>query len=252
MSGQGGATPTGWRPVSKARAYELVVERVEEQILSGALRVGDRLPSERDLASMLEVSRAAVREALRTLEAQGVVRSSVGVGPDSGTVITGLTSEALTCMLRLHVALSNFSMADVLEARVMLERWSARLAAVHVSRKHLNAMRTLLDAMNDPGTEREVYNEFDTRFHVLVAEAGQNQLVADMTIAIRESMRTPILASFHATTDWEGLTERLRYGHESIFRAIANGDGAAAADAIEEHIRLAYDALQYRRGHDIG
>lgn len=74
-----------WRPVSRSRAYELVVERVEEQILTGALRVGDRLPAERDLAARLGVSRAAVREAIRTLEAQGVVdggRRKLGVSSD--------------------------------------------------------------------------------------------------------------------------------------------------------------------------
>jgi DNA-binding transcriptional regulator YhcF (GntR family) len=76
-----------WRPVSRSRAYEPVVDRIEEQILTGGLRVGDRLPGEWDFAARLEVSRSAVREAIRTLEAQGVVRSTVGAGPSGGTVV---------------------------------------------------------------------------------------------------------------------------------------------------------------------
>jgi len=192
-----------WRPVSRSRAYELVVERVEEQILTGALRVGDRLPAERDLAARLGVSRAAVREAIRTLEAQGVVQSSVGAGPDGGTVVSATPSQALTKLLRLHVALSNFSMGDVVEARVMLERFSARLAADHANVDDLLSLRQHLNGMDDPDIDRETFNELDTAFHVTIAEAGRNRLVADMTIAIRDSIRLPILRAFRVVADWD-------------------------------------------------
>ena len=241
------STGAAWRPVNRAKAYELVVERIEEQILAGTLRVGDRLPAERDLASMLEVSRAAVREAIRTLEAQGVVHAGVGVGPEGGTFVSSLPSEALTRMLRLHVALSNFPMPDVIEARVMLERHSARLAATQATPEDLTALREVFEAMADLSTSREEFNDLDTRFHLLIAEAGRNRLVADMTISIRESMRTPILASFRASESWENLTEDLNHGHGAIFAAIEAGDAEAAAQAVEEHIRYAYDALRYRK-----
>lgn len=236
-----------WRPINRARAYELVVSRIEEQILSGTLRVGDRLPAERDLASMLQVSRAAVREAIRTLEAQGVVRAGVGVGPEGGTFVSSMPSEAMTRMLRLHVALSNFSMPDVIEARVMLERHSARLAAAQATPDDVAALREVLDSMADPSTSRDEFNDLDTRFHVLIAEAGRNRLVADMTTSIRESMRTPILRSFRATDSWEGLSDGLNHGHEAIFAAVESGDSAAAADAVEAHIRFAYEQLRYRK-----
>ena len=70
--------------MTRARSHELVVEAVENQIMSGALKVGDPLPPERELAARLQVSRAGVREAIRVLEAQGVVTSSVGAGRDAG------------------------------------------------------------------------------------------------------------------------------------------------------------------------
>ena len=69
-----------WLPVRKARAHELVIEVIEDRILSGALKVGDALPPERELAASLEVSRAGVREAVRVLESQGVLRSQPGAG----------------------------------------------------------------------------------------------------------------------------------------------------------------------------
>lgn len=240
-----------WRPVSRSRAYELVVDRIEEQILNGALRVGDHLPPERELASWLEVSRAAVREAIRTLEAHGVVSSSVGSGKGAGTVVTAMSSDALTRMLRLHVALTNFPMVDVIEARVMLERTSAALAAREASAGDLALMRSLVDAMDDPALSREEFNEYDTRFHVAIAEAAGNRLVADMTIAVRESMKYRVLEGFRGASDWPALAEVLRGHHRGVMEAVEARRGELAADLVEEHIRYAFTHFPgFRSGGD--
>ena len=236
-----------WRPVEKNRAYQMVVAQIEEQILHGSLVVGDRLPAERDLAAMLGVSRAAVREAIRTLEAQGVVRSSVGVGPDGGTVVTSLPAEALSRMLRLHVALTNFPMQDVIEARVMLERYSARLAARGRTSADLQRLRSLSAAMHTPDISPDDFNELDTAFHVAVADASGNRLVADMTTAIRESMRLPILASFRSLEDWSSHADRLCTEHVAVLTAIEAGDEHEAATSVEEHIRFNYTTMKWDR-----
>lgn len=226
-----------WRPVARTPTYQLVVDRIEEQIVSGALRVGDRLPPERELAGLLGVSRPAVREGLRMLEAQGVLRMGVGTGPDSGTIVTAVPDEALTRLLRLHVALSSFPHADVVEARVMLERWSVRLAARHAAGPALERMRELLDRMDDPDLPRAEFNECDTAFHVALAEAGGNRLVADMTKAIREAVRRPLLDGLERTEDWPALVAQLRAEHRAVFDAVVAGDAAAAADVVEHHVR---------------
>jgi GntR family transcriptional repressor for pyruvate dehydrogenase complex len=231
-------TEAAWRPVARSRAYELVVDQIEEQILSGSLRVGDRLPGERDLAARLQVSRAAVREAIRTLEAQGVVRSAVGSGPDAGTVVSAVPSEALTRLLRLHVALANFPMADVVDARVMLERFSATLAAGHATEPDHDTLRGLLHAMDAEEIDRERFNDLDTEFHIAIAEAGGNRLVADMTIAIRDSTRRPILRGLERLGDaWTEVCAGLRAEHHALYDAIVAGNGTGAADAVETHIR---------------
>lgn len=242
--GRAGGTP--WHPVTRNRSHELVLDQIEEQILAGTLRVGDRLPGERDLAGHLQVSRAAVREAIRSLEAQGVVRSAVGSGKDAGTVVSAMPSQALTRLLRLHVALANFPMPDVVDARVMLERSSATLAADNASPEALRAMRETLDAMDRADIGQETFNDLDTDFHVAIAEASGNRLVADMTIALRDSMRRPILHALHALgSDWGRVADRLRADHRAILAAIEEGDGARAADRVDQHIRSAYDALPF-------
>lgn len=218
------------------RAYKQVVQWVEEQILGGTAKVGDRLPAERDVAAQLAVSRAAVREAMRTLEAQGVVRSGVGSGEHAGTVVSALPSEALTRLLRLHVALNNFAMDDVVAARVMLERSSAALAAGHASPEALAAVAAPLAAMTDE-VDRLGFNDLDTAFHIAIAEAGGNRLVADMTIAIREAMRHPILAELEQLgSRWPAVRTRLTEEHRAIHDAIAAGDPDRAAALMEEHI----------------
>lgn len=233
-----------WRPVTRSRTYELVIDRVEEQILTGQLRVGDRLPAERELASMLGVSRAAVREAFRALEAQGVLRMSVGTGPDSGTTVAAMPSAALNRLLRLHVALANFPMKHVVEARIMLERASARNAADRASEDELADMRALLDEMDDPDCDRERFNELDTEFHVAIAEAGGNRLIADMTIAIRDSMRRPLLTAFHQLGDtWSEIAEGLRADHHAIHQALRERDADLAEERTESHIRGFYEKI---------
>ncbi|MDO5712012.1 MAG: FCD domain-containing protein [Micrococcales bacterium] len=236
-----------WRPVAQPRAYELVVDRIEEQIYAGVLTVGDRLPAERDLASMLGVSRAAVREAIRALAAQGVLASAVGAGRDAGTTVAAMPSEALTRFLRLHVALANFPMPDVVDARVMLERGSVRLAARQRDAEALRGLEVLLTRMETPGLDREEFNDLDSDFHIALAEAGGNRLVADITTAIRASMRLPILQSCQATGAWRQISTRLCRGHRTIVDAVASGEGDTAAAAVESHIRYAYEALLYTR-----
>jgi GntR family transcriptional repressor for pyruvate dehydrogenase complex len=231
------ADTAAWEPVPRSRTFELVLARIEEQILAGNLRVGDRLPPERELVELLGVSRAAVREALRVLEAQGVLRSRVGTGPASGSVIAAMPSAGLTQLLRLHMALANFPLADVVEARATLERSSARLAAERASDDDLALMRDRLERMDDAKLPLETFNDYDTEFHVAIAEAGGNRLMADMTIAVRNAVRRTLLTAFHELPDWNSVADRLRAEHHAVYDAIAAGDSERAGDLVEAHIR---------------
>ncbi|WP_226913436.1 FadR/GntR family transcriptional regulator [Gephyromycinifex aptenodytis] len=240
-------TSAQWRPIPRTRAHELVIDRIEEQIASGAIGLGDRLPGERDLAAKLGVSRAAVREAMRALEAIGVVRAGVGVGKDSGTVLSSLSSEALGQLLRIHILLANFPMADVIEARVMLERWSVRLAAAHMSDEDQQRLRDLVQQMERDDLGREEFNDLDTQFHLNLAEAGHNRIVADLTCAIRSSMHAPILEAFYENSDWPAVRHVLQAGHREVLEAVCAGDGSVAADQIEAHIRQAFACLSWKQ-----
>ncbi|GAA1084372.1 FadR/GntR family transcriptional regulator [Tsukamurella spumae] len=232
-----------WSPVSRTRTYQLVISAIEEQILSGSLRVGDALPAERDLASRLQVSRPAVREALRVLEAQGVVTAGTGSGPKAGTFVSAMPADALSHFLRLHIALTNFEFAEIVEARVLLERSSVSLAARETDRDALAPVRAAIDAMDAAGPDRAAFNDADTAFHTAIAEACGNRLVTTVTVAIRNALRAGILAAFEEIDDWPELTAVLQREHRAILDAIEAGDADRAADLSEAHIRGAYRRL---------
>lgn len=241
----GPAAAEEWARVTRPRTYELVLARIERQIESGTLRAGQRLPPERELAALLGVSRPAVREALRILEAQGVIRSQVGKGPDSGTTIDRVPGDALARLLRLHVALGSFPFEQVVETRVALERASVTLACQQARTEDLDRMRSALLAMDASDVDRETFNARDTDFHLALADAGGNRLMADMTGAIRESVRLPILAALSSMSPardsgWPEVRDQLRAEHVAIYAAVEVGDADAAAGRVEEHIRGFY------------
>lgn len=232
-----------WTPVPRSRAHELVIDAIEEQVAAGRLVVGDSLPPEREFAARLGVSRAGVREAIRVLEGYGVLESRVGAGRGSGTFIAALPSEALTRLLRFHIGLSNFPVEDVQETRIALERASAGLAAQNSSDEDRQQMLSAIETMENDGGSVETFNDADTAFHVAIAEAAGNRLLADMTVAIRASRRSPLLTAIHSTQGWEQVREELIEQHRGIFDAISAGQSHQATELIEEHIRFAFAHL---------
>ena len=222
--------------------YEMVLTHVEARLTSGELRPGDRLPPERELAARLGASRQAVREALRVLQAQGVIRSQVGTGADSGTVVVPAPARALTRLLRVHLAVDSFPVQDVTEARVMLERFSAQLAAARRTDDDLERMASTLAAM-DADLNREAFSDLDTAYHVAIAGSGGNRLVGELTVAVRESVRGTLLGGMRDDEDWARLRARLRREHREIHAAVEARDAAVAADRIEAHIRAFHGRL---------
>jgi GntR family transcriptional regulator, transcriptional repressor for pyruvate dehydrogenase complex len=221
---------------ARPRIHEVVLRHIEQQIATGRLGVGDRLPAERDLAAALGVSRSAVREAIRVLEAMGTVVQGTGSGPEAGTFLSAGPGDALTHLLSLHVMLASIETADVVRARVALERESTRLAARHAGPASLARLSEHLDAMADPGIDVLEFNDHDTAFHLAIAQAGGNVLVAELTTALRTAMRPTLLRELRAVADFPAMAARLAVEHQGIHDAIRAGDGDLAADLVEAHI----------------
>ncbi|MDT0419599.1 GntR family transcriptional regulator [Streptomyces sp. DSM 41982] len=226
-----------WRPVRQARTHELVLESIEEQVLAGQLKAGDRLPPERELAPALGVSRSALREALRVLETIGVLVAHSGRGADAGARIVRNPDDALGRLLRLHFGLGSYRLEDVLEARVVLERSSFAAAARQAASEDLDEAADLLARLRAPGIEPAEFNELDTAFHVAIARSSGNRLVSTLTAAVRESVRPLILRALEAAEDWPATAAALNAEHTELLRLVRAGEATAAADLAEHHIR---------------
>lgn len=220
--------------------FEAVLDYLTGEILAGRVAPDARLPNERELAAQLGTSRSAVREAIKVLQAQGVVTSHTG--PGRGTRVATSQGAALGRILKLHVALDAISFDELTETRVVLERAAAEAAAVHADDASLGELRLLAADMVEV-TDTAGFNELDTAFHVAIAGLGANRLVRDMTIAIREAVAVPILDAEERLPNWESLRRRLVAEHTAIHEALARRDGHNAADLCEAHIRGAHLAL---------
>ncbi len=239
----------GWVPVPRVTTYELVLDQIQAQIQTGRLKAGDRLPSERDLAQALGVSRVAVREAVGVLKAFGVARTAVGSGAEAGTFLDGAPADALSRLLEMHVLLASVATADLVRARIALERESARLAATHARDADWYQMRVHLDAMAQRSCSVPDFNVQDAAFHVAIARASGNPLVAELTTALRNAMRLTLLARLRSAPDFAATRERLCAEHGGIHDALRAGDGALAADLVDAHIRDFYaEGLQAPTG----
>ncbi|MGC4951077.1 FadR/GntR family transcriptional regulator [Streptomyces sp. DT224] len=235
--------PVDWEPVRQSRTHELVLQSIEQRVFAGDLKAGDRLPPERELAPVLGVSRSALREALRVLETIGVLVAQPGRGPDAGARIVRNPDDALGRLLRLHFALGSYSLGDMLEARVVLERSSFEAAARHAGGADLDEAEELVVRMGEPGIGVPEFNDLDTRFHVRIARGSGNALTSTLTSAVRESVRPLILRALEAEPDWPATAAALNADHAELLRLVRAGDGARAADLVEAHIRGLHGTL---------
>ncbi len=225
------------------KAFEVVLDHVEDRILEGHLRVGSMLPAERDLAVELGVSRTAVREAMRTLQAQGIIESSVGAGGTGGTRITGQHGWALTNLMRMHVALDLFPPNDVLNTRLVLEQHSLAEAIVKGDTEDFDIIQAILDQMAEPDTELRRFNELDTEFHAAIAQIGGNQLIRALTIAVRESIARDVRGAAAQDMDLAEFRQTVLDQHAGILAAVRDGATELAQQRMSEHVLWRWSSL---------
>jgi len=216
------------------------MSQIEERILDGRLKAGDHLPSERDLAVLLGVSRPSLRESLRVLEALGVVDIRRGGGADGGAVLVGTPGPGFVNLLKLQLALGHFSSTDVLDTRTALETWSCTEAAGRSSGADHEELAAILDQMDDPSIEAKEFNRLDTAFHVRIAESTGNTLTAHLMGSLRTAINRQMIEAYERLEDWRATAVVVRREHRSILDAITRRDAAEASRLVSEHIHDFY------------
>jgi GntR family transcriptional repressor for pyruvate dehydrogenase complex len=226
------------------RTHELVLARIERDLSAGRLAVGDRLPAERTLAAELGVSRASVREAIRVLEAMGIIRTNVGSGPDAGAVVIDNPAAGMTSGIRLHVASHHVPVGDVVQLRVMLETWSvARVADLvrtagseGVTPPDLVGASEVLGLMDESSVTIQDFHRLDAAFHGSLVALSGNVLVAAVMAGLRGAIHDYVLAGSLRLPDWPATAARLRAEHRGILAAVEGGAPDEAAERVRAHI----------------
>ncbi len=223
------------RPVESRRAFEQILDQLEEAILAGELSVGDKLPPERELAARLGVSRTSVREALRVLEALGLVE--VRRGAEHGVRLREEPGNAFADILRFLVALRHLTAETVLEFRLVLQVWAAGCAAERRDDHLLDLLRGIVERMEAEPLDPTQFRSVDVDFHGTLVRAGQNELATLIFEAIRHSIEQMILDALLREADWASLRERLTCEHRVILNAIESRDVELSKRLVEDHIR---------------
>ena len=231
------------------RAWRMVLERIESDLLEGRLAPGDRLPGERELASSLGVGRSSVREALRVLEVMGLIRTGTGSGPTSGAIIIATPQGGMSTLLRLQVAASGFPLDDVVSARLVLECAVVEALAADSGRS-TEAAHAVIEAMDAADLTPEEFLALDAQLHLSFAEASGNVVITAIMAGLRTAIESYIRAGIERIADWDAEADRLRREHRAILAAIDAGDPAHARTLVHDHITGYYfDADLSRASH---
>jgi GntR family transcriptional regulator, transcriptional repressor for pyruvate dehydrogenase complex len=232
--------------VPPGRAWELVLRRIEADLVSGALRPGQHLPPERALAAELGVGRSSVREAFRVLEVMGLIRTATGSGPQSGAIVIATPTGGMSALLRLQVAAQGFPLDDVVRTRLVLEDAVVTAMAAAPDRDTGRA-HELLAAMDAPDLTPSEFLALDAQLHLSLAEASGNTVIAAIMAGLRSSIESYVQAGVAAIQDWDAMATRLRAEHQALVAAIDAADVDAARTLVHAHITGYYTSAGLTR-----
>lgn len=221
-------------PIQTERLYERIVSQIEKRIEAGDLKVGDRLPSERELAEQFAVSRTAVREAVKALRQKGLVE----IRPGRGTFITNGTSDSVRSSLDMLMKMGGTKgSGNLVEVREILEPEIAALAATRITEEYIVAMQEAVSIMDTALDNVDLFVEADLDFHLALAEGTQNPIIPilmDSIIDLLRKQRKRI-----GLTD--GGLQRGQVHHKKILEAVMRRDSHAARRAMQNHLQQVRD-----------
>ena len=231
-----------FRPISADRIATAIVRQVEDLILQGVLRPGDRLPSERELSETLEVSRPTLREALAELEERGLVVAR----PGGGTYIADVLGSAFAPPLVELFATHDKALFDYIDFRRDLEALAAERAAQNATDADLATIASVFARMEDAAQKRnpDEASALDAQFHMAIVEAAHNVVMLHMMRSIYELLVRGVFYNRNIVYGLRRGRDMLLEQHRAIRNAVLARDPAAARRAVEEHMDYVSAALR--------
>jgi GntR family transcriptional regulator, transcriptional repressor for pyruvate dehydrogenase complex len=223
----GASFKPAFEAVRRDKVYEGVAKQIERLILK-KLQPGDKLPSERELAELLHVSRSSIRDAIRSLELMGMVEPRQG----AGTIVKEISSESLTNPLANALKHKRELIGELLDFRMMLEPQLAARAATRVSEEDISEMEEILDRQDKKLRAGESTVGEDSEFHYAIALASGNSVVLKVLDTLMDLLRE----SRERSLQMDGRQQRSLAGHRRILGAIKRHDSEGAKVAMRRHI----------------
>ena len=218
-------------PISMQTAGEQIAERIVTAIALGEFVPEQRLPTERDLAAMLEVSRSTVREALQRLQAAGYVTTRRGRA--GGTFVRTHRGPDADDMIRRTLVPAWAELTEVLDFRRLIEQAIARAAAERRDETDIGAIRAAVDAY-DRAADRDASWLADAGLHLAIARASHNTRLTELSASIRRE----VSLGFDAEPYTPQVRQRAVRQHPALAQAVIDGDAGRAADLAAEHFSL--------------
>lgn len=216
-----------------SKTYDIVTKYIKDKIIDGTLKIGDRLPSEREMAEKLGVSRTSIREAIRALEVIGIIESRRG----AGTYIVDNFNNSLFQPLSMMFMLQEYSALDILELREGLEIQCCKMASKVISKKDIEVLNNIVSDMYET-TNEDKSLDLDIKFHNVIIKASNNPLIINVLSVISQLMDKFIKDARKIILCKNDNREKLLDTHKDIVLAIESRDESKCVYSIKKHFEL--------------
>lgn len=234
-TGAQGESAGVFRKARRTRFIQDILSQIEQAIIDGKYRVGDKLPSERELCDLFQTSRGPLREALRVLEQKGLI--TIKAGAYGGSFVTAVTTEQMSESLGFLLKFKGVTLAELAEFRAFLEGATAALAAKRAKKSDIERLKALIDearvhSKRDP-RDLDPLLPIDSRFHKSLAQAAGNRLFLSVLQTVYENM-------YQYQDEYlpreEKIIKLLIKDLNEITAAVETGDSEKARGLMQRHV----------------
>jgi GntR family transcriptional repressor for pyruvate dehydrogenase complex len=222
-------------PVTRTTLTADICRKLVSHLMRGDWTEGEQIPPERELCQRLGVGRASLREALKALEIMGMIETRLG----EGTFVCGRSEFFSRPLLWAITGSAKNDAHELVEARELIESETAKLAAERATPEDLQTIRKHLEEMEAAIDDPQTFLEADLNFHLAIANAAHNQILANALSLIRNLMRQWIGQALPK----EGVAVTALQHHNKIFSAIAKHNATAARNAMHSHLEAMASVL---------
>jgi DNA-binding FadR family transcriptional regulator len=229
-----------YESVERHSTTDSVVDAIQSMIIQRKLQSGDALPSERELAAMLSVSRNVLRESLGILGQRGLTTSRHG----NGTFVSEPSGEQARAALQLLLEMESVELVELCDARLLIEPELAARAAERITPEGQSQLRAAFGALEVASDDPEAHVQADLTFHSAIAELSNHTVLRALVDAVRE----PVTRGMIFGTSVPRAIDFSDVQHASIMEAILDGDADRARSEMSQHLTYVRD---YLLAHDV-